>query len=266
MKLSISNIAWSAEYDEDMYSYLNAEAFSGLEIAPTRIFTDCPYDKLLEAKEWSENLKKQFKLEISSMQSIWYGRQEKIFGTQEERNALIDYTKKAVDFAEIIGCRNLVFGCPRNRDTENIEGNINIAVAFFKEIGDYAYRHNTIIALEPNPEIYNTHFMNNIKQTYGIVSMVSSLGIKVNVDLGAMIYEKEDVSCLRKIKDYINHVHISEPYLNIIEKRNIHNQLFDFLHDIVYENYVSIEMKNNSDLNNVKETIDYVKTINDRFI
>lgn len=50
-----------------------------------------------------------------SMQSIWYGRTEKLFGTEEERNLLLDYTKSAVDFAAAIGCKNLVFGCPKNR-------------------------------------------------------------------------------------------------------------------------------------------------------
>lgn len=38
MKLSISNIAWSAEHDAAMYKFLQQEGFSGLEIAPTRIF------------------------------------------------------------------------------------------------------------------------------------------------------------------------------------------------------------------------------------
>ena len=38
------------------------------------------------------------------MQSIWFGRQERLFGSEEEREILIDYTKKAVDFAVAIQC------------------------------------------------------------------------------------------------------------------------------------------------------------------
>ena len=38
--------------------------YSGLEIAPTRIFPERPYEKLKEAKSWSENLKKEYSIEI----------------------------------------------------------------------------------------------------------------------------------------------------------------------------------------------------------
>ena len=164
MKLSISNIAWSAEHDTEMYQYLQEIGFQGLEIAPTRIFPENTYDKSSEAKDWAYQLKENYGLEIPSMQSIWYGHQEKIFGTKEERKVLIDYTKKAVDFAEVIGCKNLVFGNPRNRDTDDIPGNYPIAIDFFREIGDYAAEHNTTIAIEANPPIYNTRFINRTEQ------------------------------------------------------------------------------------------------------
>ena len=123
IKLSISNIAWGMEQDAEMGQFLQDSGFQGLEIAPTRIFPEAPYDKLAEAKVWAEELNTKYGLEVPSMQSIWYGHQEKIFGTKEERRVLVDYTKKAVDFAEVIGCRNLVFGNPRNRDTDDVLGN-----------------------------------------------------------------------------------------------------------------------------------------------
>ena len=80
MKLSISNIGWKKEYDETMYQFLKEEGYDGIEIAPTRIFPVCPYDHLKEAKEFSDYLLQNYSLEISSMQSIWYGKTERIFG------------------------------------------------------------------------------------------------------------------------------------------------------------------------------------------
>ncbi len=79
MKLSISNIAWSSENDEEMYKYISDNKFSGLEIAPTRIFANDPYNQLDKAKEFAEKLEQNYNLKISSMQSIWFGKQEKIF-------------------------------------------------------------------------------------------------------------------------------------------------------------------------------------------
>lgn len=261
MKLSISNIAWAAGHDAEMYQYLYENDYSGLEIAPTRIFPETPYDKLSEAKDWAGELKIKYGLEIPSMQSIWYGHQEKIFGSKEERNILVDYTKKAIDFAEIISCRNLVFGNPKNRDTDDVIGNYPTAIDFFREIGDYALEHHTTIAIEPNPTIYNTHFINYTEQAVEMAYKCGSEGVKVNVDLGTIIYNKEDINYLKQIPEYINHVHISEPGLNLIEHRDEHRMLFDILTSIKYDRYVSIEMGNKGNLADVKKTIDYIKAL-----
>ena len=158
MKLSISNIAWTLDNDKNVYGMMKQYGFEGLEIAPTRIFPDKPYDKNDEAKQWAEDIYNEYGLSVSSMQSIWYGVQEKVFGTEEERKILLDYTKKAIDFAVSIKCNNLVFGCPRNR---NIPEGVNedVAISFFKELGDYAYSVGTVIGMEANPTIYNTNYM-----------------------------------------------------------------------------------------------------------
>lgn len=258
MKLSISNIAWSAEHDTEMYQYLHEVGFQGLEIAPTRIFPENPYDKLSEAKDWAYQLKEEYSLEIPSMQSIWYGHQEKIFGSKDERKVLIDYTKKAVDFAEVIGCKNLVFGNPRNRDTDDILGNYSIAIDFFREIGDYAVEHSTTIAIEANPPIYNTRFINRTEQAVELAYKCESAGIKVNVDLGTIINNEEDINYLKQIPEFINHVHISEPGLLPIEKRELHDELFSILIRAGYDKYVSIEMGNKVDLEGVKNIVNYV--------
>ena len=50
MKLSVSNIAWSPERDETVLILLKKHGFSGVEIAPTRLFPEAPYDKIEEAK------------------------------------------------------------------------------------------------------------------------------------------------------------------------------------------------------------------------
>ena len=261
MKLSISNIAWTAEYDTEMYQYLRKSGFLGLEIAPTRIFPEAPYEKLAEAKEWAAELKEKYKLEVPSMQSIWYGHQEKIFGSKEERKILIDYTKKAIDFAEVIGCKNLVFGNPKNRDTKDVPGNYPTAIDFFREIGDYALEHHTTIAIEANPVIYNTHFLNTTEQAVEMAYKCGSEGVKVNVDLGTIIYNEEDINYLKQIPEYINHVHISEPGLVLIEERELHSHLFTILKVIGYNRFVSIEMGNKNDILAVKDIIKHINHI-----
>lgn len=260
MKLSISNIGWVAEQDSRVYKLMQKYDFSGLEIAPTRIFPENPYDKLDDAEIWARELKNQYGFSISSMQSIWYGRQEKIFGSEEEFTTLVDYTKKAIDFAVVIGCKNLVFGCPRNRNLPNgadaVEG-----IKFFKVLGDYAASKGTVIGMEANPSIYNTNYINDTASAIELIKKVNSVGFKLNLDMGTIIYNQEVVSELVGNVGVINHVHISEPGLKPIEKRTTHWELKDILLKEKYQGYVSIEMGRVDDILDIEEKMKYLRGI-----
>ncbi len=260
MNLSISNIAWAAENDKDVYEMMKANGFSGLEIAPTRIFPENPYDRCNEAKAWSDEIRSEYGFTVPSMQSIWYGRQEKLFGTEEERAALIDYTKNAIVFADSIGCKNLVFGCPRNRNMP--EGaDENMAISFFKEIGDYACEHNTVIGMEANPPIYNTNYINDTLAAFELIEKVDSKGFLLNLDFGTIVENGEDLSILKGKEHLINHVHISEPGLKEIQKRKEHNELAELLNNYGYKNYVSIEVGKQDDVKTIEKIMTYVKCV-----
>ena len=256
MKLSISNIAWSSENDQEMYAFLKQERFD-LEIAPTRIFLEDPYSDLNRASIFQKDLKSDFGLAIPSMQSICFGRSEAIFGTEEERKAIFDYTKKAIDFASAINCGNLVFGSPKNRIIG--ENQMEIAYEFFKELGEYAKSKNTVLSMEANPEIYGTNFITTTAQAFDFVKEIKDSGIMVNVDLGTVINNEESLDTIEKNLNLVNHIHISEPYLERIIPRKIHGELAAMLHQNAYSNYVSIEMKNQNNIELVKQTANYIK-------
>lgn len=260
MKLSISNIGWQVENDIAVYELMKKYEYSGLEIAPTRIFFENPYDKLVDAENWAAQLKLEYGFVVPSIQSIWFGRQEKLFETLEEKRVLFNYTKKAIDFAEVIGCKNLVFGCPRNRNIP--EGaDVSVAVEFFRELGDYAVCHATVIGMEANPTIYNTNYINDTMSAFELIEEVDSAGFLLNLDVGTMIQNEESVEALKGKVRFINHVHISEPGLKVIEKRDLHRQLNDILVAENYQGFVSIEMGKTDTLRNVEETMVYVKEI-----
>ena len=260
MKLSISNISWPVEQDEIVYTLMQECGLVGLEIAPTRIFSITPYNHLTKASKWAEDIKEKYGFEISSMQSIWYGKKENIFGSENERSELITYTKKAIDFAKAIGCGNLVFGCPRNRNI--LEGATpEDAVPFFREIANYAAEKGTVIGMEANPPIYNTNFINDTSAALQLVKKVNSPGFKLNLDVGTMIYYQENADILRGNVQLINHVHISEPELKPILARGFHNELYRLLKEENYNNFVSIEMGRNESIDELKRIICYVKGI-----
>lgn len=241
MKLAASNIAWTSENDEKMYQKLKSLGFAGLEIAPTRIFQERPYEDLEKAAKWQRELSASYGLCVPSMQSIWFGRQEKIFGTGKEREELLSYTKKAIDFAAAIGCKNLVFGCPRNRALP--QGvSPERGVVFFKELGSYAALKKTAVGMEANPPIYHTNYINDTLSALELIDQVEEDGFCLNLDVGTMICNHESVEVLEGKCKKISHVHISEPGLKPIEKRTLHRELASFLKENQYEGFVSIEM------------------------
>lgn len=259
LKLSISNIGWSQDQDSEIYELMHQYGFCGLEIAPTRIFPKDPYDDLDEAGKWSKTILETEGLTVSSIQSIWYGKTERIFGTKEERQLLLEYTKAAIRFAETVGATNLVFGCPRNRQMPS-DATEEIAISFFRELGEYAYSHGTCIGMEANPPIYNTNYINTTEEAFELIDKVDSKGFKLNLDLGTMIYNQEDAALIDKRIDLINHIHISEPNLVPIQKREIHSDVKRVI-DGQYKGYVSIEMGKVNDLNDIEECMAYVREV-----
>ena len=266
MKLSISNIGWEEKNDIEVYNLMKKYGFSGVEIAPTRWVQERPYEHIDEAVAIAERLKLQYGFCVPSMQSIWFGKQKKVFASAEERGTLVAYTKKAIDYASAIGCKNLVFGCPRNRNVAE-EWNLTkqqvdeIAGNFFGELGAYAESKGVVLAMEANPPIYNTNYVNTTEQAIDLVKNVASKGFLVNLDFGTMIANEEDVAILEENLPVIHHIHISEPGLKPIEKRETHKELANLLRAKKYEGYVSIEVGKQEELKALEEMMKYVAEV-----
>lgn len=267
MKLSISNIAWKTENDLEMYSLLKQYGFSGVEIAPTRLWPVNPYEQIDEASKYANWLWDNYQLRISSMQSIWFGMSQLLFHGKEERNELLLYTKRAIDFANAIGCPNLVFGCPKNRITKLDEKGYQtkedekIALDFFTELGEYAYIHHTCLSIEPNLEIYGTNYINTTLQAIELVKKVNQNGFRVNGDLGTFLYNKETLDIFSDNIKLFQHIHISEPGLERIKEREVHRELYKLLNEADYQGYISIEMKYQDCIEDVRGILEYVRSI-----
>jgi sugar phosphate isomerase/epimerase len=253
VKLSISNIGWDSQYDAKVYDLMRKYGFSGIEIAPTVWVPQLPYEmwNVRRAKKIAEDLKKRYGFAVSSMQSILFGHSEKLFGDEAERKALYDYMVSAIDYASAIGCGNLVFGCPRNRcipeDWRSKPQNARaIEFDFFQKLGDYAHAKGTVLAMEANPPIYNTNYINTTVQALKLVEAMDSEGFLVNLDVGTMIENGESPALLKGHVQQIHHVHISEPQLMPIQKRTLHRQLAELLAEGNYRGFISIEVGKNN--------------------
>ncbi len=261
MKLCYSNIGFDKQDDEKVYDMLCNKGFEGLEIAPTRIFAENPYhaDNLPKAEEFAQKLKKQYNLTVASMQSIWYGKTQSIFGGLEDKTELFNYTVKAYEFANAIGCKNLVFGCPKNRNMPRGKNKQEFE-DFLVRIAAKAKKYNCNLALEPNPPIYNTNIINTTNHAANLIERLEMPALCLNLDFGTIIENQENLSYVHEFIPYLSHVHISEPTLKPIEKRKMHSELAQILADNNYQNYISIETAC-QDIQVVEKQMDYLKEV-----
>lgn len=260
MKVSISNIAWDYNDDISMYEIIKKYELQGIEIAPGRLIKSNPYDKINSAWNKMNQVYDKFGFEVSSMQSILFGFKINMFETKDNLNATVNLLTKAIDFAAALRCKNIVFGSPKNRVIKS-EDDYNEALNVFKKLGDYAFSKNTIFSIEPNPKIYGTNFINTTEEAIKFIKKVNSSGFKLNLDLGTILANDEDMGLVSNNIKLINHVHISEPFLKPILPRKEHRELYNILKCSGYEKYVSIEMKNCNNIAIVNKTIAYVLSV-----
>lgn len=256
MKLAFSNIAWDLKDDEKVLGYLSKKGFSGLEIAPTKLFGENPYDCIEQAIEYNRKIQKKYDISLCSMQSLWYGKTGNIFASSEDRENLKAYTYCAIEFASAVGCKNMVFGNPKARSKNNSTEDLEVK-KFFSDIANYAVSKGSFVALEPNPTIYGTDFINTTEEAFAYCKMLADSGLKVNVDLGTIICNGENLNLVKSNIDLVNHIHISEPYLKKIEKRDLHKELMQ----LDFDGFVSVEMACPDKVSDVFEVIDYISEV-----
>lgn len=259
MKLSVSNIGWPIQKDEKMYTWLQKQDFQGIEIAPTRLFPEQPYNNKTAMAEMAERLLSVYHLQIPSMQSIWYGMTYRIAGSLAERTALYEYTEWALDFAAACGCRNLVFGCPKNRMILK-EVDISINEQFLWDIAQAADMRHVVIGLEANPPVYQTNYINTTLQAIETLRRLNHPALKLNLDFGTILANAEHLDIVENNLDLISHVHISEPGLKPLQCRKEHRAL-RLLLERGYTGFVSLEMGQPQNPDDLIQSCLYLKEV-----
>ena len=134
-----------------------------------------------------------------------------------------------------------------------------IAVTFFTELAEQAARSGVVIALEPNPPIYQTNFINTTAEAAAFCKAVGHPCLKINVDAGTMVYNDESAACITEYGGMVNHVHLSEPNLASITSRVLHRALAHVIAPMPV--YISLEMKDPRNIETVKQCLYYLKEV-----
>lgn len=216
MRISISNLAWDREEDEQIAVLLNSRGINAIDIAPGKYFPDPPAatsDDILAIRQWWL----ERGIEVVGMQALLFGTTGlNVFGPADVQDKMLAHLRAICKIGNKIGARKLTFGSPKNRDCSGVpaEQSMDMATSFFLRLGDIAESEGVWICLEPNPIRYGANFMTNSTETAVVVRAVSHPAIKMQLDTGAMAINGEDPEAtLSTCGELIGHVHLSEPDL-----------------------------------------------------
>lgn len=216
LRLAISNIAWEAYEDEDIARLLNRYGVDAIDIVPGKYFSDpvsATNAEIAHVKRWWM----ERGIEIVGMQSLLFGTAGlNVFGSSEIQDAMLRHLTAVCRIGAGLMATRLVFGSPKNRDRygSSDEQAIQIAIPFFKRLGDAAQSYGVVICLEPNPPCYGANFMTTSVETAEVVMRVAHPAIRMQFDTGALVINGEaPVSVLQNSAMLIGHIHASEPEL-----------------------------------------------------
>jgi sugar phosphate isomerase/epimerase len=246
MRLAISNLAWDVSEDENVAQLLLKHQIDAIDVAPGKYFPvprDATPTDIARVKNWW----KSRGIELTGMQSLLFGTSGlNVFGTSDVQDTMLTHLETICKIGAGLGANRLVFGSPKNRDCSNLSTlqTQDIAITFFRRLGDIAEAHGVIICLEPNPPRYGANFMTTSNETAAIVKAVSHSAIKMQLDTGALTINDEDPNAVISANAHIiGHIHASEPDLVPLgDDSTNHGRIHSALAQHLPNHIVSIEM------------------------
>lgn len=219
MKVSVSNLAWTAENDQAAATELQRFGVEGIDLAPGRYF-DRPWEAPVEdwkaiGQHWESR-----GFELVGMQSLLFGAgTASIFGSADDRAHISLVLRGVAARASSIGITRLVFGSPRNRLVGTFSKDpVSHAADFFFAEGSFFAELGVSLLIEPNSTRYGCDFLNSTKEALAFADIVGSPGIGVNFDFGA----EEDSPSFADIEErhelHIGHVHLSNSSLSPLQE------------------------------------------------
>jgi sugar phosphate isomerase/epimerase len=246
MRLAVSGIAWDIAEDEDVARLLQKYDIDAIDVVPGKYFSEpgiARDEEIVRVKRWwSER-----GIEITGMQALLFGTTGlNIFGSSYVQEAMLHRLSAVCRIGGGLGASRLVFGSPKNRDRNGLDDQevMEIAIPFFRKLGDIARSYGVVICLEPNPIRYGANFMINSVETAEVVRQVAHQAIRVQMDTGALTINGEDpMDMLEHSASLIGHIHASEPdLLPLGEGGTDHTAVAESLKQRLPSHVVSIEM------------------------
>ncbi len=134
---------------------------------------------------------------------------KKLYGHEKE---LTEYAKKAFQRMKKLGVETAVFGSGKFRKITfqfMRQKRMQTLTDYLKTIGDFALENGVTITIEPLNR-GETNVFNTVQETCDFVRQLEHPAVFSLADIFHMALVSEDLSVIKKEKDLIKHIHVSE--------------------------------------------------------
>ncbi|MFC1458341.1 sugar phosphate isomerase/epimerase family protein [Microvirga arabica] len=245
-QLSVSNLAWPADKDDEALDLVAGLGFDGVELAPGKVFGNLNLVSLDDVRAYRRQVEDRG-LMIPALQGILFGVQgAHLFESSASRERMIAHLYRVAEVAEALNAKVCVFGAPSLRDPGALSAPeaLNVAIEFLRTIApEYASR-GVELCFEANPPLYQCRFVTETEEAFELVEQVNAPGVAMQLDTGTIFINAEDPAVIGRVQHRIGHVHVSEPNLLPIGTGGVdHGPLADEVRNSTYSGWISIEMK-----------------------
>lgn len=245
-RLSISNIAWPADVDDEALHFVADLGFDGVELAPGKVFGDLAAVSLDGVRAYRQSIEDRG-LAVPALQGILFGVQgAHLFESATSRERMAGHLRRVAEIAAALGAQACVFGSPTLRDPGALTHGEALAVAeaFLHSVAtDYA-GHGVELCFEANPPLYGCRFVTRTEDAFDLVERVNVPGIAMQLDTGTIFINGEDPQIIGRTESRIGHFHVSEPNLVPTGTAGVdHAPMAAALNGSAYPHWISIEMK-----------------------
>lgn len=247
MHFAVSNIALPAYDHGKELAALPALGLSGLEVAPSRVWSDT-FDGLKSADVTSyRNQVEDAGLQIIGLHSLFYDHPELgLFKDADGRKRSLDFLVHLSAVCRDLGGRTLIWGGGRKRGATASEAAYEEAARFMQDLCRRIDGHGTVFCFEPLGPA-DTDFINTVFDAIRVINDVNHPALALQLDAKALVENDElrlDTFLAASESESLIHVHVNQPGLQCLDDGPVdHKKMGDFLQKIGYDAWVSIEQR-----------------------
>ena len=246
MNFAASNIGLTAYDHESELKALNELGISGIEIAPSRVWSK-PWRDLRSEDVTDYRLQiERSGLRAVGLHSLFFDQPRlglfKNDGSRAETLAFMIHLSK---ICRDLGGKTLIYGGGRRKFLLSKDDADKEAVGFFSELIPMVEEHGTCFCFEPLGP-HDSDYINSVYDSIFLVEMLDSPCLRVQLDAKALVQNNElEPETFQSASPHLVHFHANEPDLGVLGGSGEidHRALGRMLHDIGYSGYVSIEQK-----------------------